>query len=218
MRFIAAFALALAGAIAVAQGQINCGTVGGPYFDTKIEASFFTTDRKVTIITFRTTDRADFYELLLRAGAIDGWEYEVDWDPQYRLKVFVTRDEERPWKLGQEIELRRLLTQLKMTYMITGGRFEMAFKGAKSKDGPPKISAEDGRMDYEAWDVPSMLVIAALAESQRLAYRVDGVNSETIDVTLVRAGLNDAFYALEANLGWKIKRGPRGLIVRRVEN
>ena len=209
------FALALT--CTIATSQINCGTWDGPYFDTKFETDIFTTDRKVTIITFTTSDRADFYELLLRAGAIADWEYEVDWDPQFRLKVVVTPDEVRPWVLDQESQLRRLLIQLSMTYRITGGRYKMVFRGAKSQVTPPELNFVDGELSYQASDVPSMLVVAALAESQRLAYRVDGLTSETISVTFVGAGLNDAFHALEANLDWNIKRCPRGLIVRRLE-
>lgn len=213
MKAGALFALALVCGNATA--QINCGTVGGPFTKTEIEATFFTTDRKVTIITFTTSNRADFYELLLRAGSVDGWEYEVDWDPQYRLKVFVTIDEERPWMQNHEVQLRRLVVQLNMTYLIEGGRHFMAFKGATSTVPPPDISSKSGTLDYEAPDVASVLVIAALAESQKLSFRVYDLKSKTIDVTFVRAGLDDAFRALEAVLEWKIERGPRGLIVRR---
>ena len=171
MKSGALLSLLLVGSAALAQ-QDATGAA------TKIEATSFTTPNGTVVVNFTTEDRDGFYELLARIGSTDRWEYSVGWKPHYLLSVYVVADPSSTTAPTAASGFGEVLSSLDMGSNAIVGRTDVFFLGKRSK--VLQITAEGEYVSLSAENVPSLVVLAGVAESQRLPYRVAHVSSVTV--------------------------------------
>ncbi|MCH7905635.1 MAG: hypothetical protein IH944_13850 [Armatimonadetes bacterium] len=171
MKAGALLSLLLVGSAALAQQDAT----GAP---TKIEATSFTTANGTVVVNFTTEDRDEFYELLARIGSTDRWAYSVGWKPHYLLSVYVVADPSSTTAPTAASGFGEVLSSLDMESKAIVGRTDVFFRGKRSK--VLKITADGEYVSLSAENVPSLVVLAGVAESQRLSYRVTYVSSVTV--------------------------------------
>ena len=122
----------------------------------------YATGNGVTVVAFITEDRDDFYELIERIGKTDRWEYSVGWKPHFRLSIYVSPDETSD----------ALKAVLKSLHMKMDGEHASLFTGERSGRTVPKATAAENMFSLSVKNVPSLSVIAIVAEGLNKELRV----------------------------------------------
>lgn len=131
----------------------------------------YTTDNGTTVVAFITENRNDFYELLDRMGKTDKWEYSVGWRPHFRLSVYVSSDEKGDDALG---------SVLSSLHMKMDGHKASLFVGNRLGVDMPQSKAYSDNFSLSIKNVPSLSIVAMIAEGLKKEYRVTKAKSRNV--------------------------------------